>query len=359
MGLSCKGSSAAICGGVAYRKPVLRENRDHTKKTLKSSREMLGLLEGGKNDKKTSAPAQGTCEVGDAVSIYLKDVANTRLLTAQEEIKLGKSIALGLEAARCLEDEDTSAALKPEERAALQRAAEKGNAAKCRLVEANLRLVCSVAKKYTNTGLPMGDLIQEGNLGLMKAAEKYDYKKGNRFSTYATWWIRQSIMVALSNEVRIIRVPVYVSKRIHKLNGVINRLQEEYGHEPSIEEIARDMELPADKVEELMRYKQVPDSLERPVGEEDGRMLGDLLVDEDWRRPEAIIEEYELAQEIRKHFEMLSEREQLVLHRRYGFDDGRIWTLEQVGTQIGLSRERVRQIEKEALRKLRYMVAGA
>lgn len=260
----------------------------------------------------------------DPVRMYLKEIGKIPLLSGEEEIALAKRTAEG--------DEE----------------------AKRQLTEANLRLVVSIAKKYMGRGMQFLDLIQEGNLGLIKAVEKFDYKKGYKFSTYATWWIRQAITRAIADQARTIRIPVHMTETINKLLRVSRQLLQELGTEPSAEEIAKEMDMPVERVREIMKLSQEPVSLETPVGEEDDSHLGDFLQDEHALIPADAAAFTLLREQLMEVLESLTEREQKVLRLRFGLDDGRARTLEEVGKEFNVTRERIRQIEAKALRKLRH-----
>lgn len=263
-------------------------------------------------------------KISDPVRMYLKEIGRVQLLSAQDEIDLAKRIEAG--------DEE----------------------AKRRLAEANLRLVVSIAKRYVGRGMLFLDLIQEGNLGLIKAVEKFDYRKGYKFSTYATWWIRQAITRAIADQARTIRIPVHMVETINKLIRVSRQLLQELGREPSAEEIAAEMDLTAEKVREIQKIAQEPVSLETPIGEEDDSHLGDFIPDDEAPAP-ADVAAYELLKEqLEDVLDTLTEREENVLRLRFGLDDGRTRTLEEVGKVFGVTRERIRQIEAKALRKLRH-----
>lgn len=263
-------------------------------------------------------------KINDPVRMYLKEIGRVPLLSAEEEIQLAKRIEEG--------DEE----------------------AKRRLAEANLRLVVSIAKRYVGRGMLFLDLIQEGNMGLIKAVEKFDYRKGYKFSTYATWWIRQAITRAIADQARTIRIPVHMVETINKLIRVSRQLLQELGREPLPEEIAKEMDLTTEKVREIMKIAQEPVSLETPIGEEDDSHLGDFIEDQDALAP-ADAAAYELLREqLEDVLDTLTEREENVLRLRFGLDDGRTRTLEEVGKVFGVTRERIRQIEAKALRKLRH-----
>lgn len=262
--------------------------------------------------------------IDDPVRMYLKEIGRVPLLSAEEEIELAKRMEQGDEAA------------------------------KRRLAEANLRLVVSIAKRYVGRGMLFLDLIQEGNLGLIKAVEKFDYVKGFKFSTYATWWIRQAITRAIADQARTIRIPVHMVETINKLIRVSRQLLQELGREPSPEEIAVQMDIPVERVREIMKIAQEPVSLETPIGEEEDSHLGDFIPDEDAPAPSEAASFILLKEQLEEVLETLTPREEKVLRLRFGLDDGRTRTLEEVGQEFGVTRERIRQIEAKALRKLRH-----
>ncbi|MBT2698029.1 RNA polymerase sigma factor RpoD [Bacillus sp. ISL-40] len=263
-------------------------------------------------------------KINDPVRMYLKEIGRVDLLSAEEEIKLANRIEAG--------DEE----------------------AKRRLAEANLRLVVSIAKRYVGRGMLFLDLIQEGNMGLIKAVEKFDYRKGFKFSTYATWWIRQAITRAIADQARTIRIPVHMVETINKLIRVQRQLLQDLGREPTPEEIGEDMDLTPDKVREILKIAQEPVSLETPIGEEDDSHLGDFIEDQDATSPSEHAAYELLKEQLEDVLDTLTDREENVLRLRFGLDDGRTRTLEEVGKVFGVTRERIRQIEAKALRKLRH-----
>ncbi|KRN93180.1 RNA polymerase sigma factor RpoD [Pediococcus stilesii] len=295
---------------------VVDENGDPSEKALKAQEISKEELDD------TKAPAG--VKINDPVRMYLKEIGRVSLLTADEEVALALRIEKG------------------DERA------------KQELAEANLRLVVSIAKRYVGRGMQFLDLIQEGNMGLMKAVEKFDYQKGFKFSTYATWWIRQAITRAIADQARTIRIPVHMVETINKLIRIQRQLLQDLGREPMPEEIGAEMDMPSDKVREILKIAQEPVSLETPIGEEDDSHLGDFIEDQEATSP-ADHAAYELLKEqLEGVLDTLTDREENVLRLRFGLDDGRTRTLEEVGKVFGVTRERIRQIEAKALRKLRH-----
>lgn len=300
--------------------------------------------------------------IEDPVRMYLKEIGKVPLLTAEEEIDLARKMEAGAvarEKIALLEkrlggaDEKEKAELE-EEIASLKGDLESGDEAKKRLAEANLRLVVSIAKRYVGRGMLFLDLIQEGNLGLIKAVEKFDYRKGYKFSTYATWWIRQAITRAIADQARTIRIPVHMVETINKLIRVSRQLLQELGREPTPEEIAEEMNLPVERVREILKISQEPVSLETPIGEEEDSHLGDFIQDDNVPVPADAAAFTLLKEQLVEVLGTLTEREQKVLRLRFGLDDGRARTLEEVGKEFNVTRERIRQIEAKALRKLRH-----
>ena len=288
--------------------------------------------------------------VDDPVKIYLKEIGRVPLLTADEEIVLAKKMKEGSLAKKRLSTEE----LTDEETKELNAAVKEGAAAKKRLSEANLRLVVSIAKRYVGRGMQFLDLIQEGNLGLIKAVEKFDYEKGFKFSTYATWWIRQAITRAIADQARTIRIPVHMVETITKVKKTSSQLLHKNGHDPTPEEIAAELNLPVERIREIMRIAQDPVSLETPIGEEEDSHLGDFIPDEDAPAPADAASLILLKEKLGEVLSTLTEREEKVLRLRFGLEDGRQRTLEEVGKEFDVTRERIRQIEAKALRKLRH-----
>jgi len=274
-------------------------------------------------DLESALSAEGI-NIDDPVKVYLKEIGRVPLLTSEEEVELATRMASG------------------------------DPAAQKRLAEANLRLVVSIAKRYVGRGMQFLDLIQEGNLGLIKAVEKFDHTKGFKFSTYATWWIRQAITRAIADQARTIRIPVHMVETINKVKKVSSQLLHKNGHEPTAEEIAEELEMPADKVREIMRVAQEPVSLETPIGEEEDSHLGDFIPDEDAPAPAEAASHTLLKEQLAEVLQTLTPREEKVLRLRFGLEDGRSRTLEEVGKEFNVTRERIRQIEAKALRKLRH-----
>ncbi len=285
--------------------------------------ELAKEVEGAETDIDPSAAADGV-SIDDPVKVYLKEIGRVPLLTPEEEVELAVRISNG------------------------------DAAAKKRLSEANLRLVVSIAKRYLGRGMQFLDLIQEGNLGLIKAVEKFDYTKGFKFSTYATWWIRQAITRAIADQARTIRIPVHMVETINKVKKVSSQLLHANGHEPGAEEIAAELDMPVEKVREIMRVAQEPVSMETPIGEEEDSHLGDFIPDYDTPAPADVASHTLLRETLNSVLDSLTPREEKVLRLRFGLEDGRSRTLEEVGKEFNVTRERIRQIEAKALRKLRH-----
>ena len=300
--------------------------------------------------------------VEDPVRMYLKEIGKVPLLNAEDEIELAQKMeagAVATEKIAILEErmKDADEAEVEELKAeivSLQKDVDFGAEAKKRLAEANLRLVVSIAKRYVGRGMLFLDLIQEGNLGLIKAVEKFDYRKGYKFSTYATWWIRQAITRAIADQARTIRIPVHMVETINKLIRISRQLLQELGREPSPEEIAEEMKMPVERVREILKISQEPVSLETPIGEEEDSHLGDFIKDDNVPVPADAAAFTLLKEQLEEVLSTLTDREQKVLTLRFGLEDGRARTLEEVGKEFNVTRERIRQIEAKALRKLRH-----
>ena len=291
----------------------------------------------------------------DPVRMYLKEIGKVNLLSSDEEIELAQAMDAGNAAKAQLEELQSAGEEIPAEvRAELDKAIKRGERAKQRLAEANLRLVVSIAKRYVGRGMQFLDLIQEGNLGLIKAVEKFDYTKGYKFSTYATWWIRQAITRAIADQARTIRIPVHMVETINKVIRVSRQLLQELGHDPTPEEIAEEMSMPVERVREILKIAQEPVSLETPIGEEEDSHLGDFIPDEDASEPAEAASFTLLKEQLVEVLSTLTPREEKVLKLRFGIEDGRTRTLEEVGKEFNVTRERIRQIEAKALRKLRH-----
>ena len=298
------------------------EQLDYANKTVNEAG--IQVVDESERDKALFEQALADIGLDDPVKMYLKDIGKVPLLTADEELEIARLMQEG------------------------------NSAAKKRLSEANLRLVVSIAKRYVGRGMLFLDLIQEGNLGLMKAVDKFDYQKGFKFSTYATWWIRQSITRAIADQARTIRIPVHMVETINKLTRAQRLLLQELGREPTTHEIAENMGVPVEKVEEILKISQDPVSLETPIGEEEDSHLGDFIEDEKTQTPSDVVGSEMLKKQLMLVLDSLTPREEKVLRLRYGIDDGKPRTLEEVGKAFNVTRERIRQIEAKALRKLRH-----
>ncbi len=288
----------------------------------------------------------------DTVGLYLKEMAQVPLLSTQEEVDLAKRLEAGINATERLDQEADT--LTEAECDALLASVEDGRLAREHLIKANTRLVVSIAKKYIGRGVPFLDLIQEGNLGLMKAVEKFDYRRGYRFSTYATWWIRQTITRAIADQGRTIRVPVHMSDRIRRLYKVARQLEQQKGRKPTPEEIAQELDMEPRKVQWMLRVSWQPLSLEHPVGEEEDSELGSFIEDDTTPTPTQTVYDNLLREKVEELLSTLTPREARILRLRFGLQNGRAYTLEEVGQKFGLTRERIRQIEGKALRRLRH-----
>ena len=308
-----------------------------------------------RSTRKSSADSSVALLTGDPVRMYLKEIGKVSLLTAAEEIDLAMKIEAGVAATAELEKaEEEGIELERRERRRLTRVEQVGIDAKQQLIEANLRLVVSIAKRYVGRGMLFLDLIQEGNLGLIRAVEKFDYTKGFKFSTYATWWIRQAITRAIADQARTIRIPVHMVETINKLVRIQRQLLQSLGREPTPEEIAEEMGLTPERVREIQKISQEPVSLETPIGEEEDSQLGDFIEDDAAIVPPDAASFSMLQEQLSKTLEGLAERERKVISLRFGLEDGHPRTLEEVGREFGVTRERIRQIESKTLAKLRH-----
>ena len=305
--------------------------------------------------RKRNEAANVTMLTGDPVRMYLKEIGKVPLLSAAEEIDLAMKIEAGVAAAAELDKaEEEGRELERREKRRLGRVEQVGIDAKQQLIEANLRLVVSIAKRYVGRGMLFLDLIQEGNLGLIRAVEKFDYTKGFKFSTYATWWIRQAITRAIADQARTIRIPVHMVETINKLVRIQRQLLQELGREPTPEEIGKEMGLPAERVREIQKISQEPVSLETPIGEEEDSQLGDFIEDDAAVVPPDAASFSMLQEQLSKVLDGLAERERKVISLRFGLEDGHPRTLEEVGREFGVTRERIRQIESKTLAKVRH-----
>jgi RNA polymerase primary sigma factor len=292
-----------------------------------------------------------TPAMGDSVHTYLKSIGRTSLLTAEQEVDLAKRIEAGLFAEHKL---DTDPALSPEFRRDLELVAEDGRRAKSHMLEANLRLVVSVAKKYSDRGLSLLDVVQEGNLGLIRAVEKFDYTKGYKFSTYAMWWIRQAIQRGFADSARTIRLPVHVLEMLSKLSRVERDMHQRLGREPTPEELAVELDRTPDQIEELLRTSRQPISLDSTIGEDGETSIGDLIEDVDAPEASELVDRQLMAEQLRSALDALTPREATIMAMRFGLYDGNPHTLDEIGRALGLTRERIRQLEKQSLSKLRH-----
>jgi RNA polymerase nonessential primary-like sigma factor len=298
----------------------------------------------------TDADLDAQSPAADLVRVYLNGIGKTALLTAADEVELAKRIEAGVFAQHMLETGENLSAKRRSELTALVR---DGHVAKNHLLEANLRLVVSLAKRYTGRGMPLLDLIQEGNLGLIRAVEKFDYSKGFKFSTYATWWIRQAITRGMADQGRTIRLPVHLVEQVNKLARIKRDLHQQLGRDATNEELAAESGIPAHKISDLLDHSRDPVSLDMPVGTEEDAPLGDFIEDAEATDAESAVISGLLQDDLRRVLATLDDREQHVIRLRYGLDDGQPRTLDQIGKHFGLSRERVRQIEREVMSKLR------
>ena len=312
--------------------------------------EQIRAEEQAEAEDKALAHDAGIPAVGDSVRLYLHEIGATDLLTMEEEVWLSKRIELGRFADERLREADLPLA----ERRQLESIRLDGAAARDHLIQANLRLVVSVAKRYVGRGMSFLDLIQEGNIGLMKATEKFDYKRGFKFSTYATWWIRQAITRAISDQSRTIRLPVHVGETINRVRKIAHRLQQILEREPTEDEVARALDLSTERVRQILDHSRTPISLEAPVGSEGDAFLGDFIEDDKLPQPIELASHQLMKEQIAEALGKLSDRERKIIELRFGLCDGKYRTLEEVGREFGITRERIRQIEAKALRKLRH-----
>jgi RNA polymerase primary sigma factor len=294
--------------------------------------------------------AESNDQVGEALPLYLQEIGRVALLTAAQEVELAKAIEAGNIARNQLAEAES---MDHEKLAEFNRDIADGETARRKLAEANLRLVVSVARRYMNRGMALADLIQEGNIGLLRAVEKFDYRRGFKFSTYATWWIRQAVTRAISDHARTIRIPVHMVETINKLTRTMAQLQQQFSREPTIEEIAEAVEMTPDRVREIMQMLPQPISLETPVGDDNETSLGDFVEDRNAQGLEDAGARAVLRDQVATVLDSLSPRERRVLDLRYGLETGRQHTLDEIGAELGVTRERIRQIEAKALRKLR------
>ena len=303
-----------------------------------------------RSDRRTEADSDGQSPSADLVRVYLNGIGKTALLNAEDEVELSKRIEAGLYAKHVLA---TKKRMGPVRKADLATIVAEGEAARAHLLEANLRLVVSLAKRYTGRGMPLLDLIQEGNLGLIRAMEKFDYAKGFKFSTYATWWIRQAITRGMADQSRTIRLPVHLVEQVNKLARIKRELHQQLGREATLDELAEESGIPAHKIEELLDHSRDPVSLDMPVGADEEAPLGDFIEDAEATSAENTVVTNVMHSDVRAVLATLEEREQQVITLRFGLNDGQPRTLDQIGKRFGLSRERVRQIEREVMSKLR------
>ena len=304
-----------------------------------------------RSDRRTEADSDGQSPSADLVRVYLNGIGKTALLSAEDEVELSKRIEAGLYAKHLLATKKRMGAVR---KADLATIVAEGEAARAHLLEANLRLVVSLAKRYTGRGMPLLDLIQEGNLGLIRAMEKFDYAKGYKFSTYATWWIRQAITRAMADQARTIRIPVHMVEVINKLARVQRQMLQDLGREPTPEELAKELDMTPEKVVEVQKYGREPISLHTPLGEDGDSEFGDLIEDSEAVVPADAVSFTLLQEQLHSVLDTLSEREAGVVSMRFGLEDGQPKTLDEIGKVYGVTRERIRQIESKTMSKLRH-----
>ncbi len=341
------GETTVVVLGPEFDSDDLDEDEDAPRKRVRQT---------GPRDALRAGSAQGGGS-SDPVRMYLKEIGRVALLTGPEEVALAKRIERGIAASEELADmaaSDRLASLDPVERRRMERRVADGDHAKAELTQANLRLVVSIAKRYVGRGMLILDLIQDGNLGLMRAVEKFDYTKGFKFSTYATWWIRQAITRAIADQARTIRIPVHMVESINKVHRVQRQMIQELEREPTIEELADKVDMTPARVREIMRISQDPLSLDSPVGEEDDSNLADFIEDQQAEAPAEMAARKMLGDAVLEALDELNDREKAVVRLRFGLDDGQARTLEEVGKEFGVTRERIRQIESKTLAKLRH-----
>ena len=324
---------------------------DPAEATVTAQAEATTLAAGAILDQSETDLDDQTSVMGDSVHTYLKSIGRTSLLTAEQEVDLAKRIEAGLFAEHKLE---TESKLSEEFRRDLEDVAEDGRRAKAHMLEANLRLVVSVAKKYSDRGLSLLDVVQEGNLGLIRAVEKFDYSKGYKFSTYAMWWIRQAIQRGFADSARTIRLPVHVLEMLSKLSRVERDMHQRLGREPTPEELAVELDRTPDQIEELLRTSRQPISLDSTIGEDGETSIGDLIEDVDAPEASELVDRQLLADQLRHALDALTPREATIMAMRFGLYDGNPHTLDEIGRALGLTRERIRQLEKQSLSKLRH-----
>jgi len=321
----------------------------HSEEEAEEERAREEADEGGDGDRSDAVDLSGI-PIDDSISLYFSEMSHVPLLTHEEEVEFAKRMEQGQEAQRKLDRDGHD----PEERARLKRMIERGQQARRHLIEANTRLVVSIAKKYRGQGLPFMDLIQAGNIGLIRAADKFDYRRGTRFSTHATWWIRQSVTRTLNQQGRTIRIPVHMNDRIRKLHRTAQKLEQDVGRRPTPEEIAEELGLEPDEVRWMLRVSWQPLSLEKPVGDEEDSELGTFIEDKKSPSPSKRAERHLLREQLERMLTALTPREARILRLRFGLQGERTHTLREVGEKLGVTRERVRQIERKAFRKLRH-----